>query len=51
MGRKRHSPEEITGKLREPEVLIARGQTTPQAARATGLRSRPISGGAGSTAA
>ena len=37
MGRKRHSPEEITGKLREPEVLIARGQTTPQAAKATGM--------------
>ena len=37
MGRKRHSPEEITGKLREPEVLIARGQTTPQAAKAIGV--------------
>ena len=37
MGRKRHSPEEIIGKLREAEVLIARGQTTPQAAKAIGV--------------
>jgi transposase-like protein len=37
MGRKRHSPEEIIGKLREAEVLIARGSTTPQAAKAIGV--------------
>ena len=37
MGRKRHSPEEIIGKLREAEVLIANGQTTPQAAKAIGV--------------
>lgn len=37
MGRKRHSPEEVIGKLREAEVLIARGQTTPQAAKAIGV--------------
>ena len=37
MGRKRHSPEEIIGKLREAEVLIARGQTTPKAAKAVGV--------------
>ena len=37
MGRKRHSPEEIIGKLREAEILIAGGQTTPQAAKAIGV--------------
>ena len=35
--RKRDSPEEIIGKLREAEAPIARGQTTPQAAKAIGV--------------
>ena len=37
MGRKRHGPEEIIGKLREAEVLMAKGATTPEAAKAIGV--------------
>lgn len=37
MGRKRHTPEEIIGKLREIEVRLGRGETTPQAVRALGI--------------
>lgn len=37
MGRKRHTPEEIIGKLREIEVRLGRGETTPHAVRATGI--------------
>lgn len=36
MGKKRHSPEEIIGKLRKAEVLMAKGATTPEAAKAIG---------------
>ena len=37
MGRKRHEPEEVIGKLREAEVLIAKGATIPEAAKAIGV--------------
>ena len=37
MGRKRHGPEEIIGKLRGAEVLIARGATAPALARRGGV--------------
>ena len=33
MGRKRHSPEQIIGKLREAEVLLAQGLTVPEVSR------------------
>ena len=31
MSRKRHTPEQIIGKLREAEVLLSQGQTLPTA--------------------
>lgn len=31
--RKRHKPEEIIGKLREPEIVLAQGGTTADACR------------------
>jgi transposase-like protein len=34
MARKRHSPEQIIRKLREAEVLLAKGQTVAMVARA-----------------
>ena len=37
MGRKRHGPEEVIGKLREVEVLIAKGATIPEASKAIGV--------------
>ena len=37
MARKRHGPEEIIGKLREAEVLIAQGRSVAEAARAIGV--------------
>lgn len=39
MGRKRHTAEEIVKKLREADVLLAKGQTV-------GLASEPQAGGA-----
>ena len=33
MGRKRHTAEEVIGKLREAEVLLSRGQTVSEACR------------------
>ncbi len=38
MARKRHTAEEIIGKLREAEVLIAQGRSVAEAARAIGVR-------------
>jgi hypothetical protein len=35
MSKKQHTPEQIVKKLREAEVLLARGMTVPQAARGT----------------
>jgi putative transposase len=37
MGRKCHTPEEIIGKLREAEVLLAQGRSVAKAARAIGV--------------
>ena len=33
MGRKRYTPEQIIGKLREAEVVLSKGQTVGQACR------------------
>jgi len=35
--RKKHTPEEIIGKLREAEVLLVKGDTVPQACRSLGV--------------
>jgi putative transposase len=37
MARKRHAAEEIIGKLREAEVLIAQGKSVAEASRAIGV--------------
>jgi transposase-like protein len=37
MGRKRYSPEQIIGMLREAEVAIAQGQTVGQVCRSLGI--------------
>ena len=37
MSRKRFSPEQIIGKLREAEVALAQGQTTGQVCRMLGI--------------
>jgi putative transposase len=37
MRRKRHTPEEISGELREAEVLLAQGRSVAEAARAIGV--------------
>ena len=37
MGRKRHTPEEIIGKLREAEIVLAQGGVTADACRRIGV--------------
>ena len=37
MPRKKHSPEEIMGKLREAEVLLAQGRQGPEVCRMLGV--------------
>ena len=37
MSRKRFTPEQIIGKLREGEVTLAKGQTTAQVCRTLGI--------------
>ncbi len=37
MARKRYTPEQIIRKLREAEVLISQGMTTPEASRQIGV--------------
>ena len=37
MLRKRHTPEQIIGKLREAEVGLASGQTVPEVSRTLGI--------------
>jgi transposase-like protein len=37
MGRKRYSPEQIIGYLREAEVLLSKGSTVPQICRKIGI--------------
>jgi hypothetical protein len=38
MSRKRFTPGQIMGKLREAEVALAQGQTAAQVCRASGIR-------------
>jgi len=40
MGRKRHKPEEIVGKLRQVEVLTTQGQTVAEASPGAPMGSR-----------
>ena len=37
MSRKRHTPEQVIGKLREAEVLIGQGKTTLEACKQIGV--------------
>lgn len=37
MPKKRHTAEQIIGKLREAEVLLAQGQTVPEVSRSLGV--------------
>ena len=37
MARKRHTPDEIVGKLRQVDVLVAQGQAVADAIRAIGV--------------
>lgn len=37
MGKKRHTPEEIIGKLREAEIVLAQGGITADACRRIGV--------------
>jgi hypothetical protein len=50
MGKKGPSPEQIIAKLRDAEVVLAKGKTVAEACRAIGVASRRFSGGAMSTA-
>lgn len=51
MPSKKHRPEEIIGKLREAEVVLAREATTAEACRRIRSASRPIIDGVGNMAA
>jgi hypothetical protein len=46
MPSKKHKPEEIIGKLREVEIVLAQGASTAEACRRIGSVSRPIIAGA-----
>jgi hypothetical protein len=48
MSRKRYTPEQIIGKLREAEVALAQGQMAAQICRNLVLPSKPSIAGAGS---
>jgi transposase-like protein len=37
VGRKRHTPEQIIGKLREAEIALSQGKTVPQACKQIGV--------------
>ena len=43
---KRHPPEQIVNVLRQIEVAIANGKTTPAACKEPALRNRPTTAGA-----
>ena len=43
MSRKRFTPEQIIGKLREAEVVLAQGQTTAQLCRTLGIAEQTFS--------
>jgi hypothetical protein len=51
MPKKRHSTEEIIGKLREVEVLVGRGGSLGEAIRSIGVTDRRTTGGARNMAA
>lgn len=38
MPSKKHKPEEVIGKLREAEIVLAQGGTTPEACRRIGIK-------------
>ena len=40
MAKRRHTAEEIIGKLREPEVLLVQGRSVAHAAKAVGVTER-----------
>jgi len=42
MGRQRHTPEQIIGKLREAEVALAKGQTVAEACRTLGVTEQTV---------
>jgi hypothetical protein len=48
---KKHTPEQIVSLLRQIEVAVANGKTTPVACREVGSRNRRTIDGARSTAA
>jgi len=37
MAKKRHTPEQIIGKLREAEVLLSQGRSTPETCKQIGI--------------
>jgi hypothetical protein len=47
---RRHTPEQVIRKLRDAERMIGEGRTIPEERRSWGSASRPITGGATSTA-
>ena len=49
MSRKRYTPEQIIGKLREAEVALAQGRRRLRFGVPWALPNRPASAGAGST--
>jgi putative transposase len=51
MSRKRYTPEEIIGKLREAEVRLSQGEKIGVICRALGYRSRATIAGVASMAA
>lgn len=51
MSRKRYSPEQIIGLLREAEVLLSQGKKTGEVCRHIGYRSRATIAGGGNMAA
>ncbi len=42
MPRKRHTPEQIIGKLREAEVGLASGRTVPEVCRTLGIAEQSL---------
>ena len=50
MVKRKHSIEQIIGKLRETEVELAQGRSVAEVCRSLGCPSRPITAGERSTA-
>ena len=51
MAKKRYNVEDIIHKLREAEIELAKGRTTPEACKSSRSPSRPTTAGARSTGA